>query len=276
MSVGERDWEQLGRQVKSRREYLGLGQAGLGVSDLTVRKLEQGHGEGLRAKTLRQIEQSLHWGPGTADRVLDGTATTEDLLGGFGVLWFQNVSGAGLVVERPVPDADSVPVESMGIVQVVGAVSRALAEEYRTEHHDHPRSWSTSQWKLIKNEQRRTVEAYAGVARATVEPPNIFTEGQQIGDRARREGNVARPGAVGGDAVARMSVELLGQLVLQPGRTPAEERLIHSLIAVVAEWNGASVAYTTGTASITMTSTDPDTGIPRTQTLHASGDVSAR
>jgi hypothetical protein len=242
MGATERNWAELAGQVKKRREYLGLGQADLGVSDLTLRKVEQGQGDSVRGRTLRQIENGLRWRSGTVDRVLDGTATTEDLLGGFGVLWLQNISGGPLVIERPIPDADTVTVDSMGIVQVVGAVSAALREVYRTEHHDHPRSWSTWQWKLIKNE-----------------PPQAEDDPEL--------------GVMGGDAVARMSVELLGQLLLHPRRTPAEERLVHSLIAVVAERSGASVAYTTGTASITTTTTDPDTDNPVTQTLLAGHDI---
>jgi hypothetical protein len=272
----ERCWAELAGQVKKRREYLGLGQADLGVSDLTLRKVEQGHGEGLRAKTLRQIENCLRWRPGTVDRILDGTATTEDLLGGFGVLWLQNISGGPLVIERPVPDADTLTVESMGIVQVVGAVAEALRDEYRTEHHDRQKSWPTAHWKLIRYDQPGTVPELAGTtevmapiaAGGEAAVSNLTGTVPKGGGRGQDS-----PGMLGGNAVAQMSVELLGQLVLQPQHTPAEERLIHSLLAVVAERSGATVAYTTGAASITMTTVDSATGAPVTQTLHAGKDI---
>ncbi|ODU06421.1 MAG: hypothetical protein ABS81_04760 [Pseudonocardia sp. SCN 72-86] len=268
MSTARQAWTELAAQVKRRREYLGLGQVDLGVSDLTLRKVEQGQGAGLRPKTLRQIESGLRWRPGTVNRILDGTATTEDLLGGFGVLWMQNLSGGPLVVVRPAPDADTLTVESMAIVQVVGAVAEALPDAYRTEHRDRPRSWPTSQWKLIRYDQSQATEASGGPAEATAAGVSVGIAGNVVEVSTLSAEQLA---GLGGPAVARMSVELLGQLVAKSRRTPAEERLIQSLLAVVAEQNGASVAYATGTASITMTTIDLAVDDPATQTSQHRG-----
>lgn len=195
---------------------------------------------------------------------------------GFGVLWLQNVSGGPLVVERPAPDTETVTIGSMGIVQVVGAVAEALRDDYRIEYHEGSRSWSTSQWKLVHVERpqmAQTSTADVAAAGDVAKVSNLGVEGRLGGDQL---GEALGRGAGGGVAVTRISVELLGQLVSQPRHTPAEERLIHSLLTVIAERTGATVAYTPGTANITMTTIDSDTSAPVTKTLRTGEDVQAR
>lgn len=70
------DWQRLGGAVKMRRLELGLPQGLTGrdcPSDLTVRKIEHGDTQGLRAKTKAQLERIFGWSPGTIDRILVGT-----------------------------------------------------------------------------------------------------------------------------------------------------------------------------------------------------------
>lgn len=72
---------------------------------------------------------------------------------------------------------------------------------------------------------------------------------------------------LGGDAVARLAAELLGQLVVQPERTAGEQRLVEVLLGVLAERGGVSMGYTEGTGMVTMTTSDPETGDVTTHRL---------
>lgn len=74
-----KDWARLGTEVKRRREQMNLGQSALGPSDLTVRKIERGDGDGTRPQTLHQLERSLQWRDGTIAKILDGTVSDDEL-----------------------------------------------------------------------------------------------------------------------------------------------------------------------------------------------------
>lgn len=131
----EKNWAELGRQVKLRREQQGLGQGDLGPSDLTVRKLEQGVGKDLRVKTLTQIERSLGWRDGTCEKILTGTAAPEDLTA---VIFRSGVTDAEPAhhvrsVHDSINTQDSV---SPTVVLVSDLVGRLAREENRSPAAD--------------------------------------------------------------------------------------------------------------------------------------------
>lgn len=77
---------ELARHVRARREALRLAQADLagkgGPKAATVRRVERAEVPGLRAQTKTQLEQALGWERGLIDRIVDGTATEEEIYGG--------------------------------------------------------------------------------------------------------------------------------------------------------------------------------------------------
>jgi len=77
--MGDRvsEMQRLGALVRQRREELRLPQSKMGgVSDLTVRKVEQGKGGPPRRSSMEAMEAALGWAPGTMDRILAGQIAT--------------------------------------------------------------------------------------------------------------------------------------------------------------------------------------------------------
>jgi len=79
----EDDWKRLGRAIADRRFELGLSQEALvklgGPSHQIVRNVERGVVADYRDSTFYKFDRALRWPDGTAKRILDGTATEEEV-----------------------------------------------------------------------------------------------------------------------------------------------------------------------------------------------------
>lgn len=79
------DWQALAREVRRRRVRLGMHQADLeeigGPSCGTIRNVEQAVRDNYALRTYVQLEAALKWGDGVVRKILDGTATPDDLAG---------------------------------------------------------------------------------------------------------------------------------------------------------------------------------------------------
>ncbi|MDN5930770.1 MAG: hypothetical protein L0I24_06870 [Pseudonocardia sp.] len=53
-----------------------------GPAEMTVRKIEAGESSLIRPKTKTRLEHARDWPDGLVDRILDGTATEDDLTAG--------------------------------------------------------------------------------------------------------------------------------------------------------------------------------------------------
>jgi hypothetical protein len=76
------DWDALATAVKARRERLRVPQDLVdlgGPGEMTMRKIERAEAASLRNRTKGQLEWALDWPAGLVDRILDGTATQEDI-----------------------------------------------------------------------------------------------------------------------------------------------------------------------------------------------------
>lgn len=75
------DWESVGELVRLGMRRLAMGQADLvrasGLSDATIRALQQGKPGNYREQTLARVDAALQWEPGTLARVRDGTPLQE-------------------------------------------------------------------------------------------------------------------------------------------------------------------------------------------------------
>jgi hypothetical protein len=78
------DWKRLGKAIADRRFRLDLSQEALvkrgGPSHQTVRNIERGIPAEYRATTFRKFDRALNWPDGTTRKILDDTATEEDLI----------------------------------------------------------------------------------------------------------------------------------------------------------------------------------------------------
>ena len=78
------DWKRLGKAIADRRFRLDLSQETLvkrgGPSHQTVRNIERGIPAEYRATTFRKFDRALNWPDGTTRKILDDTATEEDLI----------------------------------------------------------------------------------------------------------------------------------------------------------------------------------------------------
>lgn len=76
------DWASLAAEVRNRRERLrlpvDLTRVG-GPAEMTVRKIESGEPVSIRPKTKTLLENALNMPAGFIDRILDGTATAEEM-----------------------------------------------------------------------------------------------------------------------------------------------------------------------------------------------------
>lgn len=76
-------WERLGKNIEDRRHRFGLSQEALvkygGPSHQIVRNVEKGLAADYRTATFRKFDRSLQWRFGTAERILAGTATAEEI-----------------------------------------------------------------------------------------------------------------------------------------------------------------------------------------------------
>lgn len=76
-----KDGRRLGEAVLARRKALGYSQEDVrdrgGPSTTTLTKIEAGHGEGIRGRTISDLEDVLQWGRGSVDRVLAGGEPSE-------------------------------------------------------------------------------------------------------------------------------------------------------------------------------------------------------
>lgn len=81
-AMGE-NWAALGEAVKTRRDKLKLRQSDLeargGPGHGTVRNIEQVARTSYAPRTFAQLEQALNWPTGTVQKILNGTATEEDV-----------------------------------------------------------------------------------------------------------------------------------------------------------------------------------------------------
>jgi len=76
-------WKTLATEVIRRRTQLHLRQADVekegGPSAGTMRNIEQASRSSYAARTFVQLETALKWGDGVVRRILDGTATADEL-----------------------------------------------------------------------------------------------------------------------------------------------------------------------------------------------------
>lgn len=76
-TVGDLDWERLGRYVRRRRDkeldmtQLDVQNAG-GPSTATMRLIEGGHQPGYSTMTIAALETAMGWAPGSAVKILQG------------------------------------------------------------------------------------------------------------------------------------------------------------------------------------------------------------
>ena len=74
--MANRDWQNLARQVKERRDELGLTQPDIdaagGPSTAVLRRIENAQGARYQPKTIRQLEQALRLRPGSIRAALAG------------------------------------------------------------------------------------------------------------------------------------------------------------------------------------------------------------
>ena len=81
--TADRDWQALAIALRQRRKALRLRQADLeargGPGQGTVRNLEQAARSSYARRTFQQLEHALDWPDGIVERILDGTATPEEL-----------------------------------------------------------------------------------------------------------------------------------------------------------------------------------------------------
>ena len=82
-AVTGKRWDQLAEAVRRRRTQMQLRQNDLeargGPGSGTVRNIEQNARDTYAARTFTQLEMALEWPDGVVEKILDGTATEEEL-----------------------------------------------------------------------------------------------------------------------------------------------------------------------------------------------------
>jgi len=147
------DWKRLGRAVADRRFELGLAQEALvklgGPSHQIVRRVERGEPAEYRDSTFYKFDRALRWPDGTAKRILDGTATEEEVetvvpriveRGGRAAATVQGTGHADLgfaaTAPAPEPQPERSATRNATIVTVAELLRRLREEQDRTPSMD--------------------------------------------------------------------------------------------------------------------------------------------
>lgn len=259
MDVTKDDREALARIVKTRRDATGLSRPEVqrrgGPSDYTLARIERADEFELRPKTRRQLEDGLSWSRGAVDRILDGTATEQDLnpnirvgrgtasinLGALGVgrretdqVRFRFVGNQPAQVSLPEPGGPTVTVAPGDLVTVTGVLTDGAEDAWTV---DHPgigeRAWPMSLWEHVRMQTIAVADVAegrgaVGTPAVRVDPSPGWSVATASPEAIRRAWPVGGPPAAI-EAALRLQVELAAF----DDRTAAEDALRDALARAV-------------------------------------------
>lgn len=161
--TGNDEEYQLGPEIVRRRKRLRLSQTDLasatGLNVATIRRLEKEPTGSMRGSTANSLESVLRWRPGLVDKLMDRTATPEELdevfEGGVTatvehpVVVLRNVRSEPISLHRPPPESDNVKVQPGDEIEITGRIAYTHGEFWVIDHLDTQRHWPRSGWELV-------------------------------------------------------------------------------------------------------------------------------